>query len=163
MKNGKIIYFSRTGRTEFMAKYIHKNVEGMESSLEPIKFSGKVSKLMQLEEKLKEGDFSSLEFDQSIFNFEPYEIILIGMPVYGGKPPTIFDGLLRKANGLEEKSIIPFATGRIYTKTMIPNMKQRIEERGAKVPFGKAVRNFFKIKTSKIDPLIEQIEEYIAE
>ncbi len=108
-----IVYLSRTGNTEAIAKMIQKEVGGDLVSLEietpyPKNYEAIVKKVVEENEK---GFLPPLK--TKIENIEKYNTILLGFPTWGMQLPKPMKSFLRQYD-LSGKTIIPFNTNAGY-------------------------------------------------
>lgn len=141
MKN-LILYYSRTGNTETVAKEISKAVNGELKKLElkkEISFMGAAfSAVLGLKGKIKSMDF----------NVKDYDNIFIGTPVWAGKTSTPVNTFLSEAD-LAGKNVFVFIT-QADNKTpnsVYDSIEKRISAKG-----GKVIDNFF-IQTDMKNPI----------
>lgn len=141
MKN-LVLYYSRTGNTETVAKEISKAVNGELKKLElkkEISFMGAAfSAVLGLKGKIKSMDF----------NVKDYDNIFIGTPVWAGKTSTPINAFLSEAD-LSGKNVFVFIT-QADNKTpnsVYDSIEKRISAKG-----GKVIDNFF-IQTDMKNPI----------
>lgn len=141
MKN-LILYYSRTGNTETVAKEISKAVNGELKKIElkkEISFMGAAfSAVLGLKGKIKSVDF----------NVKDYDNIFIGTPVWAGKTSTPINAFLSEAD-LSGKNVFVFIT-QADNKTpnsVYDSIEKRISAKG-----GKVIDNFF-IQTDMKNPI----------
>ncbi|MGD9567105.1 MAG: flavodoxin family protein [Sedimentibacter sp.] len=127
MKN-LIIYYSRSGNTEEVAKEISKAVKGELKKIELINnisfaWAGFTS-LLGLKGKIKSTGI----------NLKDYDNIFIGTPVWAGKSSTPINALLDKMD-FKGKNVFVFVT-QADDKTpesVYKSIAERVEEKGGKV------------------------------
>lgn len=141
MKN-LVLYYSRTGNTETVAKEISKAVNGELKKIElkkEISFMGAAfSAVLGLKGKIKSVDF----------NVKDYDNIFIGTPVWAGKTSTPINAFLSEAD-LSGKNVFVFIT-QADNKTpnsVYDSIEKRISAKG-----GKVIDNFF-IQTDMKNPI----------
>lgn len=154
MKN-LVVYYSRGGNTETVAKEISKAINGDINKIElkkGISFMGAAfSAILGLKGKIKSIDY----------NLKDYDNIFIGTPVWAGKTSTPINTFLSKAN-LAGKNVFIFIT-QADEKTpslVYESIVKRAEAKGAKV-----IDSFF-LQTDMKNPItLEQarspVEEWI--
>ncbi|MDR2830099.1 MAG: flavodoxin [Methanobrevibacter sp.] len=134
-----IIYYSKSGNTEIVAKTLSKELPG---------------DLIEIEDnKKRDGMFAMLRSGIDAFrgvktkispeklDLDDYDLIYIGTPVWAGKPTPAIITAINKYD-FKGKNIILFATMKSSgDKKTIEKMKEKIQVRGAKVI------NSFSIKT----------------
>lgn len=137
-----VVYYSRSGNTETVAKEISNAVNGDIKKLElkkDISFMGAAfSALLGLKGKIKPMDL----------NLKDYDNIFIGTPVWAGKTSTPINTFLSQAN-LAGKNVFIFAT---QADEKTPNLvyesiANRVEAKG-----GKVIDSFF-VQTDMKNPL----------
>ncbi len=152
MKN-LVVYYSKSGNTETVAKEIAKAINGDIKKIELEKeiglMSAAFSAFFGLKVKIKSKDF----------NLQDYDNIFIGTPVWAGKTSTPINTFLSKAN-LAGKNVYIFATqGDNKTPSSVyESVKTRVEAKG-----GKVIDNFF-VQTEFKNPItIEQASIPVSE
>lgn len=152
MKN-LVVYYSKSGNTETVAKEISKAVNGQLKKIELIKDIGLAwagfSSFLGLKGKIKAIDF----------NVKDYENIFIGSPVWAGKSSTPINKLLEEIN-FTGKNVFVFIT-QADNKTpnsVFESIAARVEAKG-----GRVIDNLF-IQTNMKNPLTsEQARESVLE
>ncbi|MGF6907279.1 flavodoxin [Fusobacterium sp. PH5-44] len=111
MNNNKIliVYFSKTGKTEIIAKEIQEFTKGDIFKIEPI-IPYPNSYLLAVWRGRKELKSNTLpEIKLNTINTNTYNTIFLGFPIWWGTMPKVMDTFI-KENELKGKLIIPFAT-----------------------------------------------------
>jgi flavorubredoxin len=127
-----IIYFSLTGRTKMVAEILAAELNNYEVDVEPISYKKEFN--FHIEQKqIQEGDLSNFSYNERIFNLNPYDLVCIGVPTWGGRPAFIFDAYIEKCNNIEGKAVVVFNTCRLISGSTIKKMKTVIENKGGKV------------------------------
>ncbi len=103
-----IFYFSGTGNTEYIARYIH--------------------------EKLISSEIFNIEMVQE-FDYSQYEEFIIGFPVYACDIPIIMKSFLKQFPN-EKKKLYLFATKGIYSGNALQNAYKILKKKGY-ILFGK--------------------------
>lgn len=137
-----VLYYSKTGNTETVAREISKAVNGELKKIElkkDISFMGAAfTAVFGLKGKIKSMDF----------NVKDYDNIFIGTPVWAGKTSTPINTFLSEAD-LTGKNVFIFVTqadGKTPS-SVYDSMTKRISDKG-----GKVIDNFF-IQTDMKNPL----------
>jgi flavodoxin len=142
MKN-LVVYYSKTGNTETIAKEISKVVNSDIKKIElkkEIGFTGAAfSALFGLKGKIKSMDFNSMDYDN----------IFIGTPVWAGKTSTPINTFLSETN-LTGRNVFVFIT---QSDNKTPNsvyesIAARVEAKG-----GKVIESFF-VQTDMKNPIM---------
>jgi flavodoxin len=156
MANALIVYFSLTGRTEYIAEQLAHELSNYQVRLEPIKFTGSRKSYMNNLSSSMQFDETKLLIPTEISDLTPYDLICIGMPIHGGRPAFIFDHYMQKSKGWEGKQVIIFATGRISPYQALPLMKSAIEQKGGKIVAEFVIKRFFSVKHVSLKPFIAE-------
>ena len=156
-----IIYCSLTGRTKLVAEIIAGELSNYEVEVEPIIYTkGKRPNYKEEEEKIANGDLSSFEFSKRIFDLNPYDLVCIGMPTWGGRPALIFRGYAEKCNTFEGKAVVVFNTCRFLSYHTIPEMKAAIEEKGGKIVAEKTFKKLYSMDKKKPKVFGQELNQY---
>ncbi|MFW9924157.1 MAG: flavodoxin family protein [Candidatus Thorarchaeota archaeon] len=124
-----INYFTWKGRTKKIAEAIAGSLTNYEVSFYPIEFSGGLRKLV----KLSQGEFSRVEKDLQVLDAKDFDLILIGMPTYGSKPPMVFEEIINRMSNLSESEVVIFTTAFASGEATIQVMKSFLDTKGIKV------------------------------
>ncbi len=128
-----ITYFTMSGRTKKTAEAIASALKNYDISYFPMELKGKfIEKIKQLD-KFENNDFSAIETGLDTLDAASYDLILIGMPTYGDKPPKAFDEVIDRMKNFSGKRVIVFNTARFSGKKSLDYMKTKVEEAGAQV------------------------------
>ena len=109
MKIG-IVYYSRTGNTNRVAKILEEKLKGKNAEVD----------LIEIEHVKRPGFFAAgkaatkqreLPIKNTNFNMEKYDMILIGCPTWAGRPSPYITTFINKAENMKEKKIGIFGTG----------------------------------------------------
>ena len=152
MKN-LVVYYSKTGNTETVAKEIAKVVDG---DIKKIELKRRISFFWAGFSAAigKEGKIKPIDFD-----LEDYDNIFIGSPVWAGKTSTPLNAFLSRSD-FTGKNVYIFVT-QTYDKAhdlVYNSISARVEEKG-----GKVTDTFF-IKTDVKTPLTsEQARKAVEE
>jgi flavodoxin len=95
------------------------------------------------------GDLSNFQYNESIFDASPYDLICIGVPTNGLRPAYIFDAYIQKSKSFEGKRFVVFNTCRLIAGKTLGNMKREIEKKGGKVTNQKCFKGLFKLTDEK--------------
>lgn len=150
--NGKVlvVYFSHTGTTEEVAKYLNEIVEGDLIELIPVEAypSGYSAALEPAKQEQREN--ARPELKTKIENFDNYDTIYLGYPIWWGTVPMVINTFLESYN-FNGKTVIPFATsGGTGISQSITDIKSEIPN--ANVLDGLLVRD-----NSDIEPWLKRI------
>lgn len=161
MKGNKILilYFSITGRTKKVAETIAAELKYSDVQIEPLTYTKKLKDLMLEQEKVMNGDLSSVKYNESIKDLDPYDFVFFGTPTHGGHPAAIFYGYLNRIEKINEKSFIVFNTCRFVAGKTLEIMQTEIEKKGGKVVNKQVFKGLFSIKTSKVKKFVEELNQ----
>jgi flavodoxin len=128
-----IIYFTMSGRTKKTAEAIGSVLTNYEVSYFPMELKGKFIEKIKKLDKFENNDFSAIETGLNNLDAAIYDLIIIGMPTYGDKPPKAFDEIIRRLKKFNGKKALVFNTVRFTGKKCLDYMKAKVEEAGAQV------------------------------
>ena len=128
-----IAYFTMGGRTKKTAEAIATALTNYEVSYFPVELTGKFIEKLKILDKFENKDFSVIETELNSLNAASYDLIIIGMPTYGNKPPQVFDEIVARMGNLSGKRAIVFNTARFTGGKARDYMKAKVEEAGAQV------------------------------
>ena len=128
-----IAYYTMGGRTKKTAEAIASALTNYEVSYFPVELTGKFLKKLKILDKFENKDFSVIETELNSLNAASYDLIIIGMPTYGNKPPQVFDEIVARMGNLSGKRAIVFNTARFTGGKARDYMKAKVEEAGAQV------------------------------
>ena len=128
-----IAYFTMSGRTKKTAEAIASALTNHDVSYFPLELTGKFIEKIKKLDKFENDDFSEFGTELDSLDASSYDLVLIGMPTYGDKPPKAFEKILDKMKNLDGKRAIVFNTARFSGKKSLDYMKEKVEEAGAKV------------------------------
>ena len=144
-----IIYFSLTGRTQMVAEAIAAELTKFDVKVEGITYKKDPKDWMSDYKPSLEGDLSNFQYNDSIFDPSPYDLICIGVPTNGGRPAYIFDAYIKKSKNFDGKRVVIFNTCRVFALKTLGNMKNEIEKKGGKVTDQKCFKRLFKLTDEK--------------
>ena len=128
-----ITYFTMGGRTKKTAEAIASVLKNYDISYFPMELKGKfIEKIKQLD-KFENNDFSAIETGLDTLDAAIYDLIIIGMPTYGDKPPKTFDEIVKRMKNFNGKRVVVFNTARFTGKKSLDYMKTKVEEESAQV------------------------------
>jgi len=128
-----IVYFTMSGRTKKTAEGIASALTNHDVSYFPVELTGKfIEKIKELD-KFENDDYSAIEADFETLDALNYDLIIIGMPTYGKKPPKIFDEIINRMKNFDGKKAIVFNTARFSGGKSLDYMKAKVEGQGAQV------------------------------
>ncbi|HNZ82364.1 MAG TPA: flavodoxin [Sedimentibacter sp.] len=152
MKN-LVVYYSRTGHTEIVAKEIAKIVKG---DIKRIELKKKISIFWAGFNALTKKDGKIKPID---FYLEDYDNIFIGSPVWAGKTSTPINAFLSRSN-FTGKNVYVFLTqtNKEAHDFVYESVSSRVKAKG-----GKVIDTFF-IKTVEEIPLTpDQVRKPVEE
>lgn len=108
MSNAIILYYSKSGVTEKLAKRIQADLNCDILKIEPEEEYGSylASNIRVAKESMKK---ITPAFRTSIPDLSGYSTILLGYPVWSQKPPAFVSDFMRHCN-VKGKTVVPFAT-----------------------------------------------------
>ena len=128
-----ITYFTMSGRTKKTAEAIASALTNHDVSYFPLELTGKFIEKIKKLDKFENDDYLEFETELNSLDASSYDLVLIGMPTYGDKPPKAFEKILDKMKNLDGKRAIVFNTARFSGKKSLDYMKEKVEEAGAQV------------------------------
>ncbi|MFX1275670.1 MAG: flavodoxin family protein [Promethearchaeota archaeon] len=152
-----ILYISLTGRTKSFAESIAEMLESHDVRIEQFFYSKKGRDLIKEQEKIKNGDLSSISYKKDIEDLGAYDLVFFGTPVHGGQPAVIFFGYMQLVKNIKEKNFVLFATGRFTKGKTFKVMQSNIEKKGGSVVGEKLIKSLFKIKRLKIKKYTKEL------
>ena len=154
-----ITYFTMSGRTKKTAEAIASALKNYDISYFPMELKGKfIEKIKQLD-KFENNDFSAIETGLDTLDAANYDLIIIGMPTYGDKPPKAFEEVIDRMKNFSGKRVIVFNTARFSGKKSLDYMKTKVEEKGSQVIDQARFRRVLWIGVKKAIKFGEQINE----
>ena len=145
-----VVYFSHTGTTREVAKYLNDIVKGDLIELVPVNAypSGYSDALEPAKQEQREN--ARPELKTKIDNFDNYDVIYLGYPIWWGTVPMVINTFLESYD-FSGKTVIPFATsGGTGISQSITDIKNEIPK--ADVEEGLLVRD-----NSDIEPWLKRI------
>ena len=122
-----------SGRTKKTAEAIASALTNHDVSYFPLELTGKFIEKIKKLDKFENDDYLEFETELNSLDASSYDLVLIGMPTYGDKPPKAFVKILDKMKNLDGKRAIVFNTARFSGKKSLDYMKEKVEEAGAQV------------------------------
>ncbi len=154
-----ITYFTMSGRTKKTAEAIASALKNYDISYFPMELKGKfIEKIKQLD-KFENNDFSAIETGMDTLDAANYDLIIIGMPTYGDKPPKAFEEVIDRMKNFSGKRVIVFNTARFSGKKSLDYMKTKVEEKGTQVIDQARFRKILWIGVKNAIKFGEQINE----
>lgn len=144
-----IIYFSVSGRTKKVAQAIAAELGKYEVDIEAITSEKNSVAIIDDKKIILAGDLSDFKYSEKILNVTPYDLVCIGVPVWGMKPAFVFNAFIQKIEGLTGKKAVVFSTCRIYKGKSLTLMKSEIEKKGGTVVNQKSFRALFSMGEKK--------------
>lgn len=143
-----VVYFSLSGRTKLVAEAIASQLNNYEVDLERIAFTGTRRDLIDDgPDSITAGNWKNLTATETIFDLAPYDLVCIGVPVYGGAPAVVFNAYLKKCKGLSGKKVYTFISCQFYPGKTLLAMRQGLEAGGAVVKDELVCKAMFHIGT----------------
>jgi len=144
-----VIYFTSSGRTKKVAEAIAAELSNYEVDVEGITSTMTPMDIGKSKDRILAGDLSDFTYNESILDLSPYDMICIGVPVWGMRPAFVFNAYIQKCEGLSGKSAVVFTTCRLYSASSLKKMKNEIEKKGGNVIHQKSFRAFFSMGEKK--------------
>jgi flavodoxin len=154
-----IAYFTMGGRTKKTAEAIGNVLTNYEVSYFPMELTGKFIEKIKKLDKFEKNDFSEIGTRFDKLDAAIYDLIIIGMPTYGDKPPKAFDEIVKRMKNFNGKKTIVFNTTRFTGKKCLDYMKAKVEETGAQVIDQARFRKLFWIGVKNAMKFGNQINE----
>lgn len=148
-----------SGRTKKVADIIAQGLKGHEVLIERFQYSKKARDIVSEHDKILNGDLSDFKYNKIAENLTPYDLVLFGTPVYGGQPPAIFEGYLKKTQNINGKKFIIFCTCRFIPGKTLESMQSELEKKGAVVVNKRIFKGLFRIKMVKIQNFVEELNQ----
>ena len=145
-----VVYFSHTGTTREVAKHLNDIVKGDLIELVPVNAypSGYSDALEPAKKEQREN--ARPELKTKIDNFDNYDVIYLGYPIWWGTVPMVINTFLESYD-FSGKTVIPFATsGGTGISQSITDIKNEIPK--ADIEEGLLVRD-----NSDIEPWLKRI------
>ena len=120
-------------RTKKTAEGIASALTNHDVSYFPVELTGKFIEKIKKLDKFENDDYSAIEADFETLDALNYDLIIIGMPTYGNKPPKIFDEIINRMKNFDGKKAIVFSTARFSGGKSLDYMKAKVEGQGAQV------------------------------
>ena len=152
-----MLYFSLGGRTKKVAECISEKFNNSDVCIEQLEYTKKKRDFLSEQNEIMKGDLSSFKYNKDIKDLTSYGLIFLGFPTHGGRPATIFNGYLEHAQNIKGKDFIVFNTCRFSIGKTFEIMQTGIEQKGGSVVKKRAFKGFFKIKMSKVDKFVEEL------
>ena len=154
-----IIYFSLTGRTKKVAEKIASGLNSPNTVIKGIKYLKNRKALVSEMAETKKGNLSNYEYDDSIMDLAPHDLVFFGTPVHGSCPAAVFHGYLENVKNIEGKDFIIFNTYRAISTKTFKIMEAEIRKKGGEVVYERAFRGLFRMKESKVKKFIDDLNE----
>ena len=152
-----MLYFSLGGRTKKVAECISEKLNNSDVCIEQLEYTKKKRDFLSEQNEIMKGDLSSFKYNEDIKDLTSFGLIFLGFPTHGGRPATIFNGYLEHAQNIKGKDFIVFNTCRFSIGKTFEIMQTGIEQKGGSVVKKRAFKGFFKIKMSKVDKFVEEL------
>ena len=154
-----IVYFTMGGRTKKTAEAIGSVLTNYEVSYFPIELKGKFIEKIKMIDKYENKDFSDIEPQLNSLDAKETDLIIFGMPTYGGYPPKVFDEILARLGDLDGKKAVVFTTARFTGGKARDYMKAKVQEAGAHIIDQTKFRKLFWIGVKTALKFGKQINE----
>lgn len=104
-----VVYFSHTGTTKGVSEYLHEVVGGDLIEIEPVNPYPEGYHDALDPAKQEQKDNARPEIANTIDDFDSYEVIYLGYPIWWGTTPMIINTFLESYD-FSGKTVVPFAT-----------------------------------------------------
>lgn len=148
-----IVYYSKTGKTELVAKEIARILDGDIIKVEEIKKRKGFYGFITAGYDARKEKYS--EIKPMDFNLDNYDLIFVGTPIWARKPTPAINTFISKADFRDKKVIIFVTMAMQDGKNVIRILTDRIKSKGGKIV------NSFAIQTGRVkrERIIEKAEE----
>ncbi len=154
-----ILYFSLGGRTKKVAESIERGLNFSDVRFENFDYIKKKRDFISEQNEVMKGDLSSFKYNEDIKDLGDYDLIFLGFPTHGGRPATVFNGYFEHAQNVDGKNFIIFNTCRFSIGKTFEIMQAVIEQKGGSVVKKRAFKGFFKIKMSKVEEFVKELNQ----
>ena len=154
-----ILYFSLGGRTKKVAENIAAGLSISDVSIEKFEYTKKFRAFLSEQDEVMKGDLSSFNYNESIKDLAPYDLVFFGFPTHGSRPATLFNGYLKHAQNVDGKNYIVFNTCRMIPGKTLEIMQTEIEKRGGSVVNKRTFKGLFRIIMSKVEDFVEELNQ----
>ncbi len=160
-----IVYYSRTGKTDLIAKEIARVLNGDIIKIEEVRqrkgFLGFITaRYDAIKEKCSEIKITDFKKQTTLTNLEKtaldnYDLIFIGTPVWAGKPTPAINTFISTVDFRDKKVVVFGAMAMKSGEDVVKILTHRINSKGG------VVVNSFVIKTGRVEEkiLIEKAQE----
>lgn len=129
-----ILYFSGTGNTDYVAKYLQRKLVSLSI----------------------DSDLSSIE-DMLPENTAEYDLLIIGFPIYAGAPPEFFQHYLNLLPTVNQKGILVFCTRAMFSGQAINDVFEKLGRKGY-IPLGYVIVG---MPGSDVLPFLSKSSKYV--
>lgn len=154
-----IAYFTMRGRTKRAAKAIASSLTNYEVSFLPIECKGNFIEKIKMLDNFEKNDFSAVEKEFEVLNAASYDLIVIGMPTYGNKPPNAFNEIMTRLGKLDGKRVTIYTTARFSGKKALEHMNDKVEAAGGKISNKTKITRPFYLGKRKASKFGKEINE----
>jgi NAD(P)H-dependent FMN reductase len=156
MKTG-IIFHSYTGITRGIAEEIQAACGGDLIEVKPRKDYTTLTAYTVGCLRARRGEVDPI--DPYSIDVSPYDLIVIGTPVWAWKPTPVINTAIRALQGCEGKPAVIFATCGSGAGDTLAAMRTMLEEQGVRVQRGTVLTRKDCADPRKVAALIEQIRQ----
>ena len=147
------------GRTRKVAERIANSLNSDDVDIEELKYHERATKMLSVQEEIMKGDLSNFSYDKKIEDLELYDIIFFGTPTWGSQPTPVFYGYIEKVQNISGKRFILFNTYRMVAIKTLEKMEDKIESKSGNVVKKQTFKGLFRIRMSKVDNFINDINQ----
>ncbi|MEN6341026.1 MAG: flavodoxin [Methanospirillum sp.] len=126
-----IVYHSHSGHTRALAERIRDGVGGDLVEVKPRTPYGLLSVYTTGGRRAGKGEADAIE--PAAIDVSAYDRIVIGTPVWGGRPTPVINGAVAALQGAEGKSAVLFATCGARPGETLPALRAALAARGVEV------------------------------
>ncbi|MHA2288844.1 MAG: flavodoxin family protein [Promethearchaeota archaeon] len=160
--NVLIVYFSLGGRTKQVAKRIAEGINFSDVNIENFEYIKKSREIIPEQDEIMKVNLSNFKYNEEINDLSHYDLVFFGFPTHGGLPATVFNGYLKHAQNFSGKEFVIFNSCRLIPGKTLEIMQTEIEQKGGFVVNKRVFRGLFKIKMSKVDNFINELNQNLV-
>jgi flavodoxin len=155
-----ITYFTMGGRTKRAAKAIASSLTNFEVDFFGIECEGNFIERIKMLDKFEKDDFSVVEEGLNKLDAADYDLIIFGMPTYGGQTPNALNELLKRMQNLSGKRVATYTTARFSGRKALDYMNNKVETAGGKITNKTKITRPFYLGKRKAAKFGKEINEY---
>ena len=141
-----IAFYSRTGNTEAAAGTMAEALRGSGNEVKVLRIKPK--KEMKARQYDKNG--KKVELATKSVDLKPYDLVLVGTPVWNFSPTPIVTAYLRNQRNVKGKKFALFTTCSALSGTTMLKMSNILSTKGAKVIGSLTIKSIFALDKEKL-------------